>query len=240
MITDLPSPARESTFQLAEAVVPLRIIISLRARRYLLRLDEDGAARLVIPRRGSHREARRFLERSRGWLERRHRQWLARRATRQDWHDGASILFRGERVVLRVMDDLFGTTIAFADQTLRIKERAADHRAAIQAHLRALAERELPPRTQELAREHGIAVARVIVRTQKTRWGSCSASGTISLNWRLIHAPPFVQDYLIIHELMHRRQMNHSARYWKLVADAFPRWREAEAWLKKTRIEMLA
>ena len=78
------------------------------------------------------------------------------------------------------------------------------------------------------------------MRAQKTRWGSCSARGTISLNWRLIHAPPFVRDYLIVHELMHRRQMNHSARYWKLVADAFPRWQEAEAWLKKTRLENLA
>jgi predicted metal-dependent hydrolase len=117
---------------------------------------------------------------------------------------------------------------------------AADYRDAIQAHLRRLAERDLPPRTRELAQLHGIAISRVTVRAQKTRWGSCSARGTISLNWRLIHAPPFVQDYLIIHELMHRRQMNHSARYWKLVAEAFPRWREAEAWLKKTRLESLA
>jgi len=220
--------------------IALRIVESRRARRYLLRLDEDGAARLVIPRRGSRQEALRFLERSRAWLERRHRQWLARRAARTAWHDGATILFRGEPTLLRVTDDLFGTTISFADQTVRVKERAADHRAAIQAHLRAVAERELPPRTRELAREHGIAVARVSIRAQKTRWGSCSALGTISLNWRLIHAPPFVRDYLIIHELMHRREMNHSARYWKLVADAFPRWAEAEAWLKQTRLETLA
>jgi predicted metal-dependent hydrolase len=174
------------------------------------------------------------------WLERRRRQWQAGRLARQAWHDGATILFRGERVVLRVTGDLFGTTIAFADQAVRVPEHAPDHRAAIQAHLRVLAERELPLRTSELARAHGIEVVRITIRAQKTRWGSCSARGTISLNWRLIHAPPFVQDYLIIHELMHRRQMNHSARYWKLVADAFPRWREAEAWLKKTRIEMLA
>jgi predicted metal-dependent hydrolase len=240
MLTAVPPPAPAPTFQLDGTVIALRIIPSPRARRYLLRLDDDGTARLVIPRRGSRAEALRFLERSRAWLERRHRQWLARRQTRQAWHDGATILFRGEQATLRVTDDLFGATIAFADQTVRVKECAADYRPAIQAHLRALAEQELPPRTRELARHHGIAIARVIIRAQKTRWGSCSASGTISLNWRLIHAPPFVQDYLIIHELMHRRQMNHSARYWKLVADAFPRWREAETWLKRTRIETLA
>jgi predicted metal-dependent hydrolase len=76
------------------------------------------------------------------------------------------------------------------------------------------------------------------VRAQKTRWGSCSARGTISLNWRLIQAPPGVVDYLIIHELMHRREMNHSARYWKLVAQAFPDYRRAEQWLKKSGIDL--
>jgi predicted metal-dependent hydrolase len=182
----------------------------------------------------------RFLERSRNWLQRRHAQWLARRPLREPWQNGTIFLFRGEDVRLAVEGDLFGVTLSFADQTLRGVTPAADYRAAVQAHLRGLAERELPPRTRELAVAHGIAISRVTVRAQKTRWGSCSARGTISLNWRLIHAPPFVQDYLIVHELMHRRQMNHSARYWKLVADAFPRWREAESWLKKTRLDMLA
>jgi hypothetical protein len=219
--------------------IPLRIVRSARARRYLLRLDHDGAARLVIPRRGSQAEAMRFLERSRAWLETRRRRWLVHRSERRSWHDGAPLLFRGETVTLQVHEDLLGTTLSFADEILNGITPAKDYRAAIQVHLRGLAERELPLRTRELARQHGIEVKRITVRAQKTRWGSCSATGTISLNWRLIHAPPFVQDYLIIHELMHRRQMNHSARYWKLVADAFPRWREAESWLKKTRIETL-
>jgi predicted metal-dependent hydrolase len=220
-------------------VIPLRIVKSLRARRYLLRLDPDGAARLVIPRRGSCAEALRFLERSREWLGRRHAQWLAHQSARRPWLDGATFLFRGEPVRLRVTVDLFGTTLAFAGEVLRGVPPASDYRSAIQAHLRAIAERELPVRTREWAREHGIAIRRVSVRAQKTRWGSCSSRGTISLNWRLIQAPAFVRDYLIIHELMHCRQMNHSARYWKLVAEAFPRWREAESWLKQTRLESL-
>ena len=108
------------------------------------------------------------------------------------------------------------------------------------AHLRKIAERELPVRTRELALLHGIAIRRVSVRAQTTRWGSCSAKGTISLNWRLIHAPAYVVDYLIIHELMHRREMNHSARYWKLVATACPDYRRAEQWLKSRQVELKA
>lgn len=104
-------------------------------------------------------------------------------------------------------------------------------RQVLMAALRALAEHELPPRTHALAHEHGIRISRVTVRAQRSRWGSCSADGAISLNWRLIHAPPAVRDYLIIHELMHRRQMNHSARYWREVAAACPDYEEAEKWL---------
>jgi hypothetical protein len=115
-----------------------------------------------------------------------------------------------------------------------------DYREAVLGHLRRMAERELPARTRELALLHGIEVRRISVRAQKTRWGSCSARGTISLNWRLMQTPPRVVDYLIIHELMHRREMNHSARYWKLVAGAFPDYRSAEQWLKKSRIELRA
>jgi predicted metal-dependent hydrolase len=235
MTTGLTEPPVEDA-----SGISLRIVTSPRARRYLLRLEEDGAARLVIPRRGSRAEAMRFLERSRNWLRRRHAQWLARRTTREPWQDGTTILFRGEDVRLKAEGDLLGVTLSFAGETLRGVTPAVDYRGAVQAHLRGLAECKLPPRTRELAAVHGVSINRVTVRAQKTRWGSCSARGTISLNWRLIHAPPFVRDYLIVHELMHRRQMNHSARYWKLVADAFPRWREAESWLKKTRLDVLA
>ena len=232
-------PAPPPTLQLTQATLVLRIVRSMCARRYLLRLDDDGAARLVIPRRGSQAEALRFLERSHAWLERRHAQWRTSRAARPSWQDGAVILFRGQPEVLRITDDSAGTRIAFADQTVLVAGPTPDPRAAVQFHLRTLAEQELPGRVREWAAIHGIKIGRILIRAQKTRWGSCSAAGTISLNWRLVQAPPFVRDYLIVHELMHRREMNHSARYWRHVADAFPRWQEAEAWLKKMRLEML-
>jgi predicted metal-dependent hydrolase len=130
--------------------------------------------------------------------------------------------------------------LAFADERLFLPHELPDYRDLVLGHLRRIAERELLPRTLALADRHGIKINRVSVRAQKTRWGSCSARGTISLNWRLIQTPPEIVDYLIIHELMHRREMNHSKRYWKLVADAFPAWREAEKWLKKSRLETMA
>jgi predicted metal-dependent hydrolase len=70
------------------------------------------------------------------------------------------------------------------------------------------------------------------VRDQRSRWGSCSRSGSITLNWRLVQMPPFVRDYIVIHELMHRREMNHSPRFWRHVAAACPRHLEARKWLR--------
>jgi predicted metal-dependent hydrolase len=218
----------------------VHLVFRPRARRYLLGLQPDGTARLVIPRRGTEAEGLRFLERSEAWLLKRMAQWQSRSQTREPWLDGARFLFRGEETSLRVEKGEGELRLCFADQIISLPHERPDYRDAVLSHLRRMAERELPSRTRELALLHGISVHRISVRAQKTRWGSCSARGTISLNWRLIQAPPRVVDYLIIHELMHRREMNHSARYWKLVARAFPDYRRAEQWLKKSRIELRA
>ena len=98
---------------------------------------------------------------------------------------------------------------------------------------KALACAELLQRTRELAAQTNSEISRITIRNQRTRWGSCSRKGAISLNWRLIQTPPFVSDYIILHELMHRRQMNHSKRFWDEVEKVCPIWREAEKWLRQ-------
>jgi predicted metal-dependent hydrolase len=104
---------------------------------------------------------------------------------------------------------------------------------AAEAALQARAKRELPAQLMALAAEHGITVRRVSIRNQRTRWGACSPSGTITLNWRLIQTPDFVRDYVMLHELMHRGELNHSRRFWRLVAACCPRMAAARAWLKE-------
>ena len=94
------------------------------------------------------------------------------------------------------------------------------------------ARRDLPQELLTLAALYGIDVRRVSVRDQRTRWGACSRAGTITLNWRLILTPPFVRHYVLVHELMHRRELNHSRRFWRLVAAHCPRMDDARAWLR--------
>ena len=122
-------------------------------------------------------------------------------------------------------------------QRRRLEEDRATRAPApsdlVQPELRARAKRELPPRLLELAAELGLVVSKVSVRNQRRRWGSCSPSGHVCLNWRLVSMPPWVRDYVIIHELMHLRRMDHSKKFWKLVAQACPDYEAARRWLRE-------
>ena len=201
-----------------------------RARRYILRIRPDGVVRVTVPRGGSRKEAQAFLETQRKWIERERVRTLAEHAP-ATWGDGTVILFRGQPVRISVAIEENRCIAAYGDRAVRVGDGLAV-RDAIQEDLRALAREELIPRVHELARTHGLDVARVTIRSQRSRWGSCSRAGVVALNFRLVQAPPEVRDYVIVHELMHLRQQNHSRRFWRLVEAACPSFREAEHWLK--------
>ena len=97
---------------------------------------------------------------------------------------------------------------------------------------RVRAKAELPPRLRELAAQFGMQVVKVSIRNQRARWGSCGRDGHICLNWRLVLMPDWVRDYVLIHELMHLRRLDHSPAYWRLVAAACPEYDMARRWLR--------
>ena len=162
-----------------------------RARRYVLRVREDGSVRVTVPRWGSRREAAAFVEEQRAWIERQQRRAAHRRQTE--------------------------TPIWSEQET---------------AELMARAKEELPAELNRLAAAHGLRVPRVSVRNQRWRWGSCSPAGHICLNWRLIAMPAPVREYVLIHELMHLRRLDHSRAFWRLVAAACPAYLESRRWLR--------
>lgn len=101
--------------------------------------------------------------------------------------------------------------------------------------LREWAASDLPFQLYRLAERHGVTVSRVSVRNQRSRWGSCSPTGHICLNWRLVLMPEAVRDYVLIHELMHLRRLDHSRHFWRLVAHACPDYQTARRWLRQNR-----
>jgi len=117
---------------------------------------------------------------------------------------------------------------------LRLDPRVseAEARRAARELVAMIAEEEAPAL--------GVAYVRIQVRDQRTRWGSCSSRGTLSFNWRLVLAPLEVLDYVVVHELCHLREPNHSRAFWSLVESRRPRWREQRAWLREHGPELLA
>ena len=183
--------------------VRLWFVRNPRARRYILRLRPDGAARVTIPRGGSLAEARQFAERNVAWLEKQLLRQAARPRRPEAWLAGTEILLRGDRVRLEMGANEEAGLVRFGSEVVRASNADGDLRPTVERHLRRLATRELPARVLELAALHHLPVQRVTVRNQRSRWGSCSRRGTISLNWRLVQVPLYVRDYLVLHELAH-------------------------------------
>jgi predicted metal-dependent hydrolase len=208
--------------------VPVRFLRKVAARRYILRLKQNGVLHVTIPRGGSKAFAHDFAARNAAWIEQQLEKWKMQPPCPPPWQQGTEILFRGEPARLEVRDG----RIIFADQSLPLPPAINDFRSPIVHHLQELAGRELAPRTIELASLHQLTVRKVTIRNQRSRWGSCSTKAHISLNWRLVQTPAYVVDYIILHELMHLKHMNHSARFWKCVAEVCPEYEKAETWLK--------
>jgi len=206
---------------------------SQRAQNYRLTLRRDGTAVATIPARGTEREAWRFVDQHREWLERARERQRHRPRAAEIWTVGTRILWRGELAEVRVAARGEKPQVCLAADTFRVPALEGDLRPTLEAHFARRARIELPARAWELSAVTGVEVKQVTVRNQRSRWGSCSANGTISLNWRLVQTPEAIRDYIIYHELMHLREMNHSARFWARVEEVCPDWREAELWIKR-------
>lgn len=206
-----------------------------RARRYVLRVRDGGIVRLTLPLRGRLEEAKAFARTQADWIERQiERQAKVVRVERR-LGPGSSYFLRGVSENIVVVSDGRNeeSRIRIGCEEIRVADLSQDLRLSIENHLRRRAKKELAGRLLELSTVLKLRVGSVSVRNQRSRWGSCSRRGNISLNWRLIQVPEFVRDYILLHELMHLREMNHSDRFWDLVEAVCPDYLEAESWLKK-------
>ena len=113
------------------------------------------------------------------------------------------------------------------------KENVQKLSALERQHLQNKACVVIPRRVAYYAEKLGVSYGKITLRQQKTRWGSCAANGNLNFNWRLVLAPREVLDYVVIHELAHRREMNHSAAFWRIVEAEMPDYRKYRDWLKK-------
>jgi predicted metal-dependent hydrolase len=222
---------------------PVAIRRHPRARRYVIRMTPTGEVRLTVPRGASIGGGLAFAQRQQDWIA---KEWQRLERNTAAWGSGSELWFRGERVRLSVVpgppsplnspDPL--SFVELVDHRIPLLE-STDVRSAVERFLRELAAAELPARLTELVADRQLPPVRVSVRNQRSRWGSCSSRGSIALNWRLIQMPSSVSDYIMLHELAHRRQPNHSPRFWREVDGLCPWWRDSERWLRRYGKDLL-
>lgn len=218
---------------------PFIVRHSRRARRLTVRVHVGGRVEVVVPPRTGQRTVREFLHRHHDWIETRRER--ARRECpepRPFPPDRLELAAFGETWQLRTVPGAGRARLVAAPaggagtaQVLELRglpPRPADLRRLLRAWVGARAAAGLMPWLAALAREMGCEYRRLSIRRQRTRWGSCSTRGTISLNACLAFQRPEIVRYLLVHELAHTRHMNHSARFWRLVATHEPDWRNLD------------
>lgn len=204
-----------------------------RARRYILRVLPDETVRVTIPRYGSRREAEAFMRTRLAWIAARQHE-LRERAADRRWQPGTLVWWRGREEQLAIESNGDADTVVVRVGELAVRTRRDDdYRAVVERAMRRAAVLELPAQLLALAAQHDLPVAAVSVRSQRSRWGSCSRAGRVALNWRLLQMPEPVRVYVLLHELMHIREPNHSPRFWALVDAVCPAHRESRAWLRR-------
>ncbi len=217
------------------AAVTVRI--SPRARRIGLRISEaERAVLLVLPPGVPLRRGLRFLAAQRGWIAAR----LAELPPRVVFVEGAVVPVLGvPHRIRRALDPAAGA-VAIADGEIRVGGDPASLPHRVRDHLIAAARAELTGRAGDFAARIGHEVRRIGVRDPASRWGSCSAAGSLSFSWRLILAPEPVIDYVVAHEVAHLAEMNHGRRFWQLVERLAPGSAAPRAWLRRHRSRLLS
>ena len=232
---------RSDRVWLGERAVSFKLFRVPRRRHVHVMVNDEGHLEVRAPWRFSLDEARAAIQEHRAWVLGALESTRSRVRMRPQLVSGTELPLLGEPLRLRVRVDAQLSLFDAADAASRRlgaverrgRELAVEVRAAEPSAVRRLLERwfreqaceRLPERLEPLSEGLGVRYSRVTVRAQRTRWGSCSSQGSISLNWRLVLLPTRLCDYVLVHELAHLEEMNHSPAFWALVARLVPDYR---------------
>lgn len=210
--------------------VAVAIRVSRRARRLIVQVLPPRTIEVVVPRGVRPRVIESFIDEHRHWIERAGHELMEAYPSAERLPDRIELAALGECVAVRYADGA-GPGFRYRPGELTIfssREDAGDAAGVLRRWILGLGRRHLKPWLEREARRTGLSPVRVAVRLQKTRWGSCSSSGTVSLNAALLLVAPDLVRYLLVHELCHLRHLNHSRFYWQTVARFEPGYLELD------------
>jgi predicted metal-dependent hydrolase len=204
-----------------------RVRRSSRARRVRVTVDGTGDVIVTLPKRAAERRAAEAVRELGPWIERR-RQALRRAAVEVSREPG-TLPYLGRD--LSVVPEPGRARVHRRGDVLLVP--AGEAREAMERFYRRSARAEIAARLDAAVARAGTSYNGLTIRGQRTRWASCSSTGAMSFNWRLLLAPEAVLDYVIEHEVCHLEVMDHSRRFWALLESRVPDWREHSAWLRR-------
>jgi hypothetical protein len=236
-----PKPKIPASTSIELDGVPTTIIVRVnaRARSYRLSLPHASGPVLTLPPHGKWPEAEAFLLKHRSWLAAR----IKRAPQAGHFSDGGTVPLRGvdHRIVGtgKVRGRVEITEVGGVP-TLLVPGEPAHQARRLTDWFKDEAQADLALRSAFHAERLGVTVRAIRMRSQASRWGSCSSTGNINYNWRLVLAPPFVLDYVAAHEVAHLVEMNHSPAFWATVERTLPDMERGRAWLKAHGRQLMA
>jgi predicted metal-dependent hydrolase len=233
------SSGSPSIFDRTLAEIPYTVRRSDRARHARIVVDASGVE-VVVPRRMALRHVEPFVQEKSRWIERTLRRFREAEEAlpAPELEHGGSVPYLGQELLLWVSVERGRTRdhVARRGDVLHVKVAAAGEqpvRAALERWYRKRARVEVAARLDAATRRAGTRYTRLTIRSQRTRWASCSSTGAMSFNWRLLLAPEPIVDYVVEHEVAHLEVLDHSQRFWRLLGSRCPEYREHERWLKR-------
>ena len=215
------------------STVPFLVREVARARRITIRVTHEGVV-VTKPRRVPKYEVEEFVKASEEWILER----LAEHEKKVVETLNDRVPYLGEDRAIR-RASVPPVRLA-ADEFWAVGESVEERMANVVGWMRRRAKPVIREAVARLSAEMGLVVRRVSIRDQRSRWGSCSSEGSLSINWRLIMTPPTVLEYIVVHEIAHIEEHNHSARFWSIVETQCPDYRESEVWLDDNSERLMA
>ena len=208
-------------------------LIHAKRRTIALIIERDGSLTVRAPKRASLQDIHGFIQEKANWIERSREKLKAIVATpKKEFADGETFLFLGKDYELRLIPHQRLALHFNSGFTLKASARPRGE-SVFTKWYKSQALTIFTERVTHYANLHGFSPKQVKVTSAKTRWGSCSANGTINFTWRLVMAPLEVIDYVVLHELAHLKIKNHSPRFWKLVESLCPDFNRHRKWLRE-------
>jgi hypothetical protein len=220
-----PLAIEQRSIQLADKLVSYTLKRSSKRRSIGLQINDDGLT-VSMPLRASEKWLHSVLQEKAAWVVDKLENWQSKKAPVQKWEDGEPILFRGETFTLRVIPVLSKTSPLLTAHELIIHAVESGNQVAIKKAVLQWYKREALRVFEEcveyFAPLMGVALRELKISSARTQWGSCTALGVVRLNWQLVTMPLHLIDYVVVHELAHLQEMNHSPAFWRVVESVCP------------------